>query len=187
MKLLRVAIMKILALLLIMPFISGCLKTFEPWVIEANGATIEFPIRGAGFHKTINNSIHGSLTKEQTETFASALPVITNAVYFTNFERSYEEHKNEFSDADVTFFYQFLVEHAITDERVGWWDIKHWNVTPTSIAFTVYDLMENDSDDSYWRGDENYYIKIRYYFVANNQGEWAFVKNEFIGFAPYER
>ena len=48
--------------------------------------------------------------------------------------------------------------------------------------------MWNDSDDGYWGGDVDYYnIKIRYYFVANDQGEWAFVKNEFIGFAPYER
>ena len=104
MKLLSIAIMKFLAVLLIMPFISGCLTTFEPWVIEANGATIEFPIRGAGFHKTIKNSIHGSLTKEQTETFASALPVITNAVLFTEFKHLYDEFENEFAHADVTFF-----------------------------------------------------------------------------------
>lgn len=179
--------MKFLAVLLMMPFFAGCLTDHEPWVIEANGATIEFPIRGAGFHKTIRNSIHGSLTKEQTETFASALPVITNAVYFTEFEHRYEEHKNEFADADVTFFYQYLVEHAITDQIGGWHDIQDWNVTPTSIAFTVYDSMRNESDDGYWGGDEDYNIKIRYYFITNDQGEWAFVRNEFIGFAPYER
>ena len=43
--------------------------------------------------------------------------------------------------------------------------------------------MRNESDDGYLGGDEDYNIKIRYYFIANETGEWAFVKNQFIGFS----
>ena len=103
----------------------------------------------------------------------------------------YEDYKTEFADADVTFFYNYLVKQAITDETGGWHDIKDWHVTPTRIAFTMYNGMENDTDDGYGGGyggsfEDFYTIKIRYYFVANNQGEWTFVSNEYIGFAAYE-
>ncbi|MFL6873061.1 MAG: hypothetical protein ACJ0RG_13530 [Candidatus Azotimanducaceae bacterium] len=73
--------MKVAMALLIPPLIAGCFTDYDkPWVIEANGATIEFPVYGHIVAKTVRNSIHGSLTKEQTETLASAMPVVTDAV-----------------------------------------------------------------------------------------------------------
>mgnify|MGYP001410831070 FL=1 len=108
---------------------------------------------------------------------------MTDAVLFTQFENRYDTFKDQFSAADVTFFDKYLVKHSITDRMGGFHVIKDWNATPTSIAFTLYHSMWNESDDGYWQGNEDYYIKIRYYFTANEPGEWAFVKNQFIGFS----
>ena len=174
--------LKLAMALLITPFIAGCLTDYDkPWVIEANGATIEFPVYGHIVAKTVRNSIHGSLTKEQTETLASAMPVVTDAVLFTQFENRYDRLKDKFSGAEATFFYRFLADRAIADRRGGFNIIKDWEITPNSIAFTLSKHMRNESDDGYWGGDEDYNIKIRYHFIANETGDWAFVKNQFIG------
>lgn len=168
---------------LITPLIAGCFTDYDkPWVIEANGATIEFPIHGRIVAKTVRNSIHGRLTKEQTETLASAMPVVTDAVLFTQFENRYDRLKDKFSGAEATFFYRFLADRAIADRKGGFNIIKDWEIKPNSIAFTLYKSMRNESDDGYWGGNEDYDIKFRYYFVNNDRSEWKFVKNEFIGF-----
>lgn len=170
---------------LITPLIAGCFTDYDkPWVIEANGATIEFPIHGRIVAKTVRNSIHGRLTKEQTETLASAMPVVTDAVLFTQFENRYDRLKDKFSGAEATFFYRFLADRAIADRRGGFRIINEWDITSTGIAFTLVKSMVNDMDDGYGGEEKYYHVKIRYFFVANDQGEWIFAKNEFIGFAP---
>ena len=88
-----------------------------------------------------------------------------------------------FPDADVTNLYKYLVEHSITERRGGMYVLRDWNVTPATIAFTLYYTMSNESDDGFWQGDEDYNIKIRYHFAADDEGHWAFLKNEVIGFS----
>ena len=170
---------------LITPLIAGCFTDYDkPWVIEANGATIEFPTHGRWWGKNIRNNINGRLTKEQTETLASAMPVITDAVLFTLFENWFDRLKDKFSGAEATFFYEYVIEHSITDRDYGLPTISDWNVTPPRIEFTYNESMLNDMDDGYGGEEKYYHVKIRYSFVANDQGEWLFAKNEFIGFAP---
>tara|TARA_B110000003_G_scaffold218338_1_gene217963 strand:+ start:286 stop:846 length:561 start_codon:yes stop_codon:yes gene_type:complete len=155
----------------------------EPWVIEANGASIVVPTYGVAFGKAVRRSVHGRLTKEQTETFASAMMVVTKAVLYSNSRNWTLNLEGEFPKADVTFFYEYLREHSIKDRRGGFHAIRDWNITPTAIAFTLYKSMRNVSDDGYWQGDEDYEIKIRYHFAADDQTHWAFLKNEVIGFS----
>ena len=175
-------------MLLIVPFIAGRWSySNEPWVIEANGAAIVVPTYGVIVGKALKNDLYGTLTKEQTETLASAMIVITKAVLYSQSENWTGNLAGEFPDADVTFFYQYLVDNSITDRRGGFHAIRDWNITPTAIAFTLYRDVRNESDDGYWEGDEDYQIKIRYYFAANDEGHWAFLKNEVTGFAPDSR
>ena len=175
--------MKFLTLLLILPLLAGCVTDYDkPWVIEANGATIEFPLHGYIVHKTIRNSIHGRLTKEQTQTLASAVLEITDAVLFSRYENRYEKLKDQFSESDTSFYYKYVLEHSIND-RIGGVRINDWDITPRSIAFTIYSHVRNESDDGYWDGEDDYYMKFRYHFVTNDENEWKFVRNEFIGFA----
>ena len=167
--------MKLLTLLLIWPLLAGCIMNDDPpWVIEANGATIVVPVHGYYMRKLLRNSIHG-LTKEQTQTLVSAVLEITDAVYYSLFENRYEKLKDLFSESDTTFYYQYVLEHSITDRRGGV-EIVDWEITPRSIAFNIYSHVTNDSDDGYWEGEDNYYMKFRYHFVTNDE-------NEFIGFA----
>ena len=174
--------MKFLTLLLIWPLLAGCVTDYDkPWVIEANGATIVGPVHRRYMGKLFRNSIHG-LTKEQTQTLAPAVREISDAVYYSLFENRYENLKDLFSESDTTFHYQYIPEHSITD-RIGGVRIKNWEVTPRSIAFTIYNHLTNDSDDGYWEGEDHYYMKFRYHFVTNDENEWKFVRNEFIGFA----
>ena len=174
----------VLAALLIAVLVHSWLNNAdEPWVIEANGATIVVPSYGAIVGKAVRSSIHGRLTKEQAETLASAIKVVTDAVLYSQYKNWTGNLEGEFPDADVTFFYEYLAEHSIKDGGGGFHAIRDWNITPTNIAFTLYYSMWNDSDDGYWEGDEDYQIKIRYYFAADDEGHWAFLKNEVIGFS----
>ena len=174
----------VLAALLIMALVHSWLNNAdEPWEIEANGVTIVVPSYGAIVGKAVRSSIYGRLTKEQAETLASAIKVVTDAVLYSQYKNWTGNLEGEFPDADVTFFYEYLEEHSITDRRGGFHAIRDWNITPTAIAFTVYKTMLNDSDDGYWEGDEDYEIKIRHYFAADDQTHWAFLKNEVIGFS----
>ena len=159
----------------------------EPWVIKENGANIVVPSYGVIVGKAVRSSIYGRLTKEQAETLASAIKVVTDAVLYSQYKNWTGNLEGEFPDADVTFFYEYLEEHSITDRRGGFHAIRDWNITPTAIAFTVYKTMLNDSDDGYWESDEDYEIKIRYYFAADDQTHWAFLKNEVIGFSRDSR
>ena len=178
----------VLAALLIAALVQSCWnRERKPYVINANGASIVFPIYGASVAKALKKEVYGTLTKEQTETLASAVRVITNAVLYSNLESRTHEMEGWFPDPDVTFLYKYLVEHSITDRRGGFRAIRDWNITPTSIAFTFYHGMRNDSDDGYWEGDEDYHIKIKYHFAADDQGHWAFLKNEVIGFSRDSR
>lgn len=182
--------MKPFIVLLITMLVTGCVSKYwdEFRTIEVNGTTITIPNIGYAVPKAIrNNLIVSNLTAHEIKTLEPALPVVIQALRFTQSANLYDKLKDQFSDADVTFFYKYILEHAITDRNYGLPAIIDWNVTPTSIAFTYYDSMRNDTDDGYGGDDKYYYIKIRYYFVTNDQGEWAFVKNEFIGFAPDER
>jgi hypothetical protein len=174
--------MKFLTLLLIWPLLAGCITNDDPpWLIEANGATIVVPVHGYYMRKILRNSIHG-LTTEQTKILSSAVLEVTNAVMYSLFENRYENLKDQFSESGSTFYYKYVLEHSITDRRGGI-DIVDWEVTPRNIAFTIYSHVTNDSDDGYWEGEDDYYMKFRDHFVTNDENEGKFVRNEFIGFA----
>lgn len=180
--------MKNLAVLFLASFISGCITNYdEPWVIEANSVAIEFPLHRNAISKTIRNSLYspyGSLTKEQTQTLASALPIITDAVYFTQLDNWHDRLQDQFADADATFFYKFLTENSIIDEAGGFHAIADWNISPNHINFTLHKTMKNTENDGFGVGDYYYDMKIKYYFLTNGQGRWRFVKNEYLGFSP---
>ena len=109
-----------LAMLLIVPFIAGRWSySNEPWVIEANGAAIVVPTYGVIVGKAVRSSIYGRLTKEQTETLALAMTVVTKAVLYSQSENWTGNLEGEFPDADVTFFYEYVREHSITDRPGG--------------------------------------------------------------------
>ena len=178
----------VLAALLIAALVQSCWNRERKHnVINANGASIVFPIYGASVAKALTSGSYRTLTKEQIETLASAMRVITNAVLYSIHESRTREMEGWFPDADATFLYKYLVEHLITDRRGGMHYIRDWNVTPTTISFTLYYTMSNESDDGYWQGHEDYNIKIRYHFAADDQTQWTFLKNEVIGFAPDNR
>ena len=155
----------------------------QPFVIESEGVLIEVPSNNVAFGKALRNNLYGRLTKEETETLASAITVVSDAMRYSQYERRAEQYKDQFADADVTFLYKFIAERAITDREGGYHAIDDWEVSPTTIAFTVYNRMINETDDGFWGGDEDYTINLRYYFAADDQGKWAFLKNEFVGFA----
>ena len=155
----------------------------QPFVFESEGVLIEVPSKRVAFGKALRNNLYGRLTKEETETLASAITVVSAAMHYSQSERRAEQYKDQFADADVTFLYKFIAERAITDREGGYHAIGDWEVSPTTIAFTVYKIVTNDTDDGFWEGDEDYTINLRYYFAADDQGKWAFLKNEFVGFA----
>ena len=161
----------------------GSFDHSQPWVIESQGVLIAVPSNGVAFGKALRNNLHGRLTKEETKTLASAMTVVSDAMRYSQYEKRAEQYKDQFADSDVTFLYKFIAEHSITDRTGGYHAIDDWEISPTTIAFTLHDSMWNDSDDGFWEGDEDYQIKFRYYFAADNQGKWAFLKNEFVGFA----
>ena len=155
----------------------------QPFVIESNGVLIEVPSNGVAFGKALRNNLYGRLTKEETKTLASVIIVVTEAIHYSRVQRRAKQHKGQFADADVTFLYKFIAEHSITDRTGGYHAIDDWEISPTTIAFTLHDSMWNDTNDGFGEGDEDYQIKFRYYFAADNQGKWAFLKNEFVGFS----
>ena len=172
-----------LAALLIAALVQFCWSyNDEPWVIEANGASIVVPTYGEIVGKALTRNLYGALTKEQTETLASAMMIITDAVLYSNFQ-NWTSLKGEFSNSDVTFFHKYILKQSIKDQLSGFHAIRDWSITPTTISFTLYRIMRNDADDGYGADDKYYHIKIRYYFAADDQGHWAFLKNEVIGFS----
>ena len=178
----------VLAALLIAALVQSCWPDDDrTYVINANGASIVVPSYGVIVGKALKTDLYGTLTKEQTETLASAITVVTEAALYSNFQNWTLNLEGEFPDADVTFLYKYLVDNSINDRRSGLHAIRDWNITPTTIAFTLYFTMSNVSDDGYSEDDKYYNIKIRYHFAADDQTHWAFLKNEVIGFAHHSR
>ena len=96
--------LSVLAALLIMALVQRWWNNRdEPLVIEANGASIVVPTYGEIVGKALATNLYGALTKEQTETLASAMMVITDAVLYSNFQK-WTGLKGKFSNSDVTFF-----------------------------------------------------------------------------------
>ena len=129
--------------------ISGCLENYnEPHIEAFNGVNIQFPTYGHAVYRAM--VLQDRLTTEQTAILVSALPLVIDAVLFTQFENCYDRFKQQFSDTDVTFFYQYLRQKAILDEAGGFYNgIKDWHITPNNIAFTLYIGMHNHINDEY--------------------------------------